>query len=121
MTTNGKFLYQITVKGRKKVMNQDLEIGVYGIFHSEKIEPWTYYAIAYQNIPSFTLLPAIGNCGFSQPNATNTDISKTGVKFETEREARKYIDDFKIKWEIAKSQTRKKNFFRHRIDSKPQS
>ena len=44
MATHGKFLFNLTVKGIRN--GNDLELGVYGLFNTEKVH-WTYYMISY--------------------------------------------------------------------------
>jgi predicted DNA-binding protein YlxM (UPF0122 family) len=100
----GKFLYTQKIKDHKSGGN-DVDLSVYGVFETVKVE-WKYYVISYYNKPnsSFMLTMDVCGCSYNQ-EATYDSITKYGKKFETKEEGIKFIQDYKIKWETGSNNT----------------
>jgi hypothetical protein len=99
----GKFLYQQKIKDHK-TSNIDIDLGIYGIFNTLKVE-WKYYVISYFNKQSgFMITSDVCNCSYSQ-DATYESISRYGKEFKTKEEGIKFIQDYKIKWETGSNNT----------------
>jgi hypothetical protein len=100
----GKFLYTQKIKDHKSNGN-DVDLSVYGVFETEKVE-WKYYVISYYNKPnnSFVLTKDVCMCTYNQ-DATYDTISKYGKKFNTKEEGIQFIQEYKIKWESGSNNT----------------
>ena len=100
----GKFLHQQKIKDHK-TSSVDIDLGIYGIFNTLKVE-WKYYVISYYNKPnnSFMLTSDVCNCSYNQ-EATYESITKYGKEFKNKEEGIKFIQDYKIKWETGSNNT----------------
>ena len=100
----GKFLHTQKVKDHKSGGN-DVDLSVYGVFETTKVE-WKYYVISYYNKPnsSFMLTCDVCGCTYNQ-EATYDTITRYGKKFETKEEGVKFIQEYKIKWETGSNST----------------
>jgi hypothetical protein len=100
----GKFLFTQKIKDHK-TSTIDVDLAVYGIFNTQKVE-WKYYVISYFNRPnsSFMITSDVCSCSYSQ-EATYESISRYGKEFKTKEEGYKFIQDYKIKWETGSNNT----------------
>lgn len=100
----GKFLHTQKIKDHKSGGN-DVDLSVYGVFETVKVE-WKYYVISYYNKPnsSFMLTCDVCGCTYNQ-EATYDTITRYGKKFETKEEGVKFIQEYKIKWETGSNST----------------
>lgn len=96
MAIRGKFLYKISVIGIRG--SYALEIGVYGLFNTSKVN-WDYYAMSwYTSNNRIYLSNDIGSSPYDQEFSMDL-VSKYGKSFPDIEGAKKYCDEFKIKWE----------------------
>lgn len=103
MATHGKFLYKLTVNS---ILNgKDLELGVYGLFNTDKVL-WTYFMISYYISGNNNLYLTNDVCScFSVQEATYENIRKYGKSCNTVEDGKKYLDDFKMKWDSGSNNT----------------
>jgi len=92
----GRFLHEEKIKDHSNV-------GVYGIFSTTKVE-WKYYVISYStNINGgVKLTPEF--CSYAQ-EGTYESITRHGKEYKTVEEAKKFIQEYKIKWETGSNNT----------------
>lgn len=93
----GRFLYEEKLKDHSN-------LGVYGIFSTTKVE-WRYYVISYSvNASSnkYTLTSEL--CGYPQ-EATLDSVAKQGKEYKNVDDAKKFIQEYKIKWETGSNNT----------------
>ncbi len=100
----GKFLFTQKIKDHKCNAN-DVDLAVYGIFNTQKVE-WKYYVISYYNRPnsSFMITSDVCLCSYNQEASFET-IARYGKEFKTKEEGYKFIQDYKIKWETGSNNT----------------
>ena len=100
----GKFLYTQKIKDHKSGPN-DVDLSVYGVFETSKVE-WKYYVISHYSRPnsSFFLTMDVCGCTYNQ-EATYESICKYGKKFNTKEEGVQFIQEYKIKWETGSNNT----------------
>ena len=98
----GKMLYTTHPKDYKTNSN-DIQLGVYGIFNTEKVL-WTYHVISYYNKPNGTIHLTEDICG-KYLDATYDYIKSYGKKFDTVEDGRKFIEEYKVKWETGSNNT----------------
>ena len=103
MATHGKFLYNLTIKGIPN--GRDLELGVYGLFNTEKIH-WTYYMVSYYKNTQGGLYLTDDVCSTSYTQEANYDtIKKYGKTCNTVDEGKQYLESFKVKWDTGSNNT----------------
>jgi hypothetical protein len=101
----GKFLHTQKIKDHKSGVN-DVDLSVYGVFETAKVE-WKYYVISYYfNKPnsSFMLTCDVCGCTYNQ-EATYDTITRYGKRFNTKEEGIQFIQEYKIKWETGSNST----------------
>jgi|LauGreDrversion4_2_1035121.scaffolds.fasta_scaffold2024232_1 hypothetical protein len=100
----GKFLFTQKIKDHKSNA-YDVDLAVYGIFNTLKVE-WKYYVISFYNKPnsSYMITSDVCSCSYSQEASFDT-ISRYGKEFKTKEEGYKFIQDYKIKWETGSNNT----------------
>ena len=100
----GKFLYQQKIKDHK-TSGVDIDLGVYGIFHTEKVQ-WKYYVISYftKSGGSFMLSSDVCSCSYAQEASYDT-IYRYGKEFKTKEEGYLFIQEYKTKWETGSNNT----------------
>ena len=86
-----------------KTNSNDIQLGVYGIFNTEKVL-WTYHVISYYNKPNGTIHLTEDICG-KYLDATYDYIKSYGKKFDTMEDGRKFIEEYKVKWETGSNNT----------------
>ena len=87
----GRFLYEEKIKDHSN-------LGVYGIFSTTKVE-WKYYVISYSiNSSSNKVTLTSELCGYTQ-EATFETIYRQGKEYKTVDDAKKFIQEYKVKWE----------------------
>lgn len=86
-----------------KTNGNDIHLGVYGIFNTEK-SLWTYHVISYYSQASGTIRLTEDICG-RYLDATYDSIKSYGKKFDSVEEGRKFIDEYKCKWETGSNDT----------------
>ena len=91
----GRFLHEEKLKDHSN-------IGVYGIFSTTKVE-WKYYVISYDNSNNRINLTS-ELCGYPQ-NATFESVAKHGKEYKTVEDAKKFIQEYKVKWETGSNNT----------------
>ena len=103
MATHGKFLYNLTVKG---ILNgNDLEVGVYGLFNTEKVQ-WAYHMISYFKNSKGDLILTDDICSIAYTQeATYDNIRKYGKTCNTVDEGKQYLETFKMKWDSGSNNT----------------
>ena len=103
MAINGKILYTLTIKGFRN--GDDLEIGVFGLFDTQKVH-WTYYMISYyRNIKGdLFLTDDVCLCTHTQA-ATYDTIKRFGKICNTVDEGKQYLEAFKMKWDSGYNNT----------------
>jgi hypothetical protein len=93
----GRFLHEEKIKDHSN-------LGVYGIFSTTKVE-WKYYVISYSiNSSSNKVALTSELCGYTQ-EATFETISRQGKEYKTVDDAKKFIQDYKVKWETGSNNT----------------
>lgn len=104
MATHGKFLYNLIVKGIRN--GSDLELGVFGLFNTEKVY-WTYYMVSfYKNATSATLWMTDDICSTSYvQEASYENIRKYGKVCNSVDEGKQYLESFKMKWDSGSNNT----------------
>ena len=93
----GRFLHEEKLKDHSN-------LGVYGIFSTTKVE-WKYYVISYNinaNSNKVTLTSEL--CSYPQ-EATFDSIGRHGKEYKTVDDAKKFIQEYKIKWETGSNNT----------------
>lgn len=98
----GKMIYTTHPKDYKTNGN-DIHLGVYGIFNTEKVL-WTYHVISYYNLANGTIRLTEDICG-RYIDATYDFIKSYGKKCDNADEGRKFIDEYKAKWETGSNIT----------------
>ncbi len=92
----GRFLHEEKIKDHPN-------IGLYGIFSTTKVE-WKYYVISFKARNNGGIFLTGEICNYEQ-DATFDSISKYGKEYKTTEEAKKFISDYKIKWETGSNNT----------------
>ncbi len=92
----GRFLYEEKIKDHSN-------LGVYGIFSTTKVE-WKYYVISYNTTANggVKLTPEL--CSYAQ-EATYETIARQGKEYKTVEDAKKFIQEYKVKWESGSNNT----------------
>lgn len=93
----GRFLHEEKLKDHSN-------LGVYGIFSTSRVE-WKYYVISYiinSSSNKITLTSEI--CGYTQ-EATFDSVTRNGKEYKTVDDAKKFIQEYKIKWETGSNST----------------
>jgi len=103
MATHGKWLYNLTVKGIRN--GYDLELGVYGLFNTEKVH-WTYHMVSYfKNTQGNNFLTDdICICTYTH-EANYDNIRKYGKSCNNVDEGKQYLEAFKMKWDSGSNNT----------------
>jgi hypothetical protein len=106
MSLKSKILYSIDPKDLTRgTGNLQVSLKVVGIFDTHKVF-WTYYAISSVVDLSKSLVLTDEICSNSLSMPANIDnVRSFGLKYSTLEEAKKYLDEFKIKWETASNNT----------------
>jgi len=104
MATHGKFLYNLTVKGIRN--GDDLELGVFGLFNTEKVL-WTYHMVSYykNNKGDLFLTDDVCILSYSDVPFILTTIRKYGKPCTTVDEGKQYLEMFKMKWDSGSNNT----------------
>jgi len=103
MATHGKFLYNLTVKGIRN--GDDLELGVFGLFNTEKVL-WTYYMISFYKNSKGDIFLTDDVCNVAYVvEATFEYIRKHGKPCTTVDEGKQYLEMFKMKWDSGSNNT----------------
>jgi hypothetical protein len=98
----GKMIYTTHPKDYKTNGN-DIQLGVYGIFNTVKVL-WTYYVISYYHKANGVMCLTEDICG-RYVDATYDSIESYGKKFDTVEDGRKFIEEYKVKWETGSNNT----------------
>ena len=103
MATHGKLLYNLTVKGIRNC--NDLELGVYGLFNTEKVH-WSYYMVSYykNSKGDIYITDDVCSCSYTQ-EASYDNIKKYGKTCNTVDEGKQYLEAFKMKWDSGSNNT----------------
>jgi len=96
----GKMLYSAKIDGYNSGGN-DVELGVYGLFNTEKVR-WTYHVISYYKINGGIRLTE-DVCG-RFIDGTYEKIEFYGKKFDTKELGEKFIEEYKCKWETGSNE-----------------
>jgi hypothetical protein len=93
----GRFLHEEKLKDHSN-------LGVYGIFSTSKVE-WKYYVISYSiNSGSNKVTLTSELCGYPQ-EATYETIIRQGKEYKTVDDAKRFIQEYKVKWETGSNNT----------------
>jgi hypothetical protein len=92
----GRFLYEEKIKDHSN-------IGVYGIFSTTRVE-WKYYVISYGNTNNNSLKLTSELCDYMQ-EATFDSIARHGKEYKNLEDAKKFIQEYKVKWETGSNNT----------------
>ena len=92
----GRFLHEEKIKDHSNV-------GVYGIFSTTKVE-WKYYVISYNTTANGGLKLTSELCGYIQ-EATFESVVRHGKEYKTVEDAKKFIQEYKVKWESGSNNT----------------
>jgi hypothetical protein len=92
----GRFLHEEKIKDHSN-------IGVYGIFSTTKVE-WRYYVISYNTSANGGIKLTSELCDYVQ-EATFDNINRHGKEYKTVEDAKKFIQEYKIKWETGSNNT----------------
>lgn len=98
----GKFIYKSKIKEYKS-NGLDVELGIYGIFDTKKVK-WNYYIISYNIDPQNNIRLTEDVCGRSC-TATYDLIEAYGKQVANADEGRKFIEEYKCKWETGSNDT----------------
>lgn len=98
----GKLLYKAEIKDYK-FGSHDIKLGVYGLFNTEKVL-WTYYVISYYLDANNYIKLSEDICG-RYIDGTYDNIRSFGKKFDTIEEGKKFIEEYKCKWETGSNET----------------
>ncbi len=92
----GRFLHEEKIKDHSN-------LAVYGIFSTTKVE-WKYYVISYNTTANggVKLTPEL--CSYAQ-EATYETIARQGKEYKTVEDAKKFIQEYKVKWESGSNNT----------------
>ena len=92
----GRLLYKAEIKDYKFGIH-DIKLGVYGLFNTEKVF-WNYYVISYYLDANNYIKLSEDICG-RYLDGTYDNIKYFGKKFNTIEEGKKFIEEYKCKWE----------------------
>ena len=92
----GRFLHEEKIKDHSN-------IGVYGIFSTTKVE-WRYYVISYNTSANGGIKLTSELCDYMQ-EATFDSINRHGKEYKTIEDAKKFIQEYKVKWETGSNNT----------------
>ena len=92
----GRFLHEEKIKDHSN-------IGVYGIFSTTKVE-WRYYVISYNASANGGIKLTSELCGYAQ-EATLDSVNRHGKEYKTVDDAKKFIQEYKVKWETGSNNT----------------
>lgn len=92
----GRFLHEEKIKDHSN-------IGVYDIFSTTKVE-WKYYVISYNTSANGGIKLTSELCDYAQ-EATLDSINRHGKEYKTVDDAKKFIQEYKIKWETGSNNT----------------
>ena len=92
----GRFLHEEKIKDHSN-------IGVYGIFSTSKVE-WKYYVISYNTSTNGGIKLTSELCSYVQ-EATFDSVTRHGKEYKTVDDAKKFIQEYKIKWETGSNNT----------------
>jgi len=81
----------------------NVELGVYGVFDTEKVE-WKYYVVSYTTSTYGNLKMSSEICN-SYGELDSSSAQRCGKEFKTKEEGINFIEDFKIKWETGSNIT----------------
>lgn len=104
MALRGKFLYKDIVKNIKE-NKFDLEIGVYGIFDTEKML-WKYYILSFNSNSTSSVVLTNDICSHSVTADTYDKIAAYGKSTKSIQSGKEYCDEFKMKWETGSNDTK---------------
>lgn len=103
MATHGRFLFNSTIKGMRQ--SGDLEIGVYGLFDTQKVK-WEYFILSFYKNSSGDLFLTDDICNVPYAKAaTQTSIRLSGKPCSTVEEGKQWIETFKMKWDSGSNNT----------------
>ena len=92
----GRFLHEEKIKDHSN-------LGVYGVFSTTKVE-WKYYVISYSTNSNGGVKLTSELCSYAQ-EATYESISRHGKEYKNVEEAKKFIQEYKVKWETGSNNT----------------
>lgn len=92
----GRLIYQDKIKDHPN-------IGVYGIFNTNKVS-WRYFIISYSSTSNGGLELTGELCSYKQ-TATFDSIERYGKEVNTVDDGKKFIQNYKIKWETGSNNT----------------
>ena len=92
----GRFLHEEKLKDHS-------DLGVYGIFSTTKVE-WKYYVISYKTNANGGVSLSSELCSYSQ-EGTYESIIRHGREYKTVVDAKKFIHEYKVKWETGSNNT----------------
>lgn len=102
MSLRYKTLYSVDPADLMK-SNLQVHLQVIGLFDTHKVI-WTYHVVSIiKNVGILQFTDDICLCSYNFSSADNVKLY--GMKFEDIESAKKYIDDFKIKWETGSNNT----------------
>jgi hypothetical protein len=79
------------------------ELGVYGIFDTEKVE-WRYFVVSYIK-STYGTYKMTGEICNSYADLDVSNAVRCGKEFKTQEEGVEFIEDFKVKWETCSNTT----------------
>lgn len=107
MALRGKFLHKDIVKNIKE-NKYDLEIGVYGLFDTQKML-WKYYILSFNSNSTNAIILTNDICSYSMTADTYEKISTYGKLTPTIQSGKEYCDEFKMKWETGSNDTKQES------------
>jgi hypothetical protein len=93
-------------KGRllhQEKLKEHPDLGVYGIFNTNKVS-WRFWVISFNSVNNGHIELTSELCGYKQA-ATYESIEKFGKEFKSTEEGKKFIQEYKIKWETGSNNT----------------
>lgn len=98
----GRMLYSTKINGYK-TNGKDIELGVYGLFQTDKVR-WTYHVISFYTDNGGSIRLTDDICGRFL-DATYDSIRSYGKQFDTKELGQKFIEEYKCKWETGSNDT----------------
>jgi hypothetical protein len=93
--TKGRLLYS-------EKLNDHPDIGVYGIFDTNKVK-WEYYIISYRKLANGGIELTNELC--QSTVVTYESIKRYAKEFKTVEDAKQFISEYKVKWETGSNNT----------------
>ena len=103
MATHGRFLFNVIIKGMRK--SEDLELGVYGLFDTQKVK-WEYFVISHYKTSRGDIYLTDDVCSVPYAKeASYSTIRHSGKSCSTVDEGKQWIESFKMKWDSGSNNT----------------